>query len=200
VAALSVPYAPPGSVRPTVGLKQLAGDAFMYMLYFQSPGVAETELEADVRTTLRRFYYTLSGDAPPEHWWRVLPRTARLLEATVDPERLPGWLTEADLEYYTAEFARTGFRGGLNWYRTLDLSWELMAAWRRAPITTPALFVAGDRDLVIVRRAADLDRLAKLVPQLRTRIILPGCGHWTQQERPAEVNAELLAFLGSLGG
>jgi pimeloyl-ACP methyl ester carboxylesterase len=171
----------------------------MYMLYFQAPGVAEAELEADVRASLRRLLYSGSGDAPPGEAWRpVLPADSRLLDGTTDPARLPPWLTEADLDVYTREFERTGFRGGLSWYRTLDLSWELTAAYAGAKVTRPALFVAGDRDLVIARMRGAVERLRETVPEIRKIVILPGCGHWTQQERPREVNAELLAFLRDL--
>lgn len=199
VAALSVPYAPRGSVRPTQALRAAAGDHFMYMLYFQTPGVAEAELERDVRSTLRRFLYSASGSPPKGQGWRpFLPRDARFLDATTDPPALPAWLTEADLDFYAGEFERTGFGGGLNWYRNLDRTWELMGAWQHARVRQPALFVAGDRDGVIVMMRTALERLAESVPGLRKQVLLPGCGHWTQQERPAEVNAELLAFLATL--
>jgi pimeloyl-ACP methyl ester carboxylesterase len=196
VAALSVPYTPRGGTRPTEALARAAGAHFMYMLYFQEPGVAEAELERDTRSTLRRVLHGISGEGSG---WRVpRPRGSSFLGDLPEPERLPAWLSEADLDVYTAEFTRTGFRGGLNWYRNLDRTWELMAAWRGARIGVPALFIAGDRDPVIARTRAALDALPGLVPGLRKLVILPGCGHWTQQERPAEVNAELLAFLGGL--
>ncbi len=199
VAALSVPYAPRGSAQPTKALAHAAGDQFMYMLYFQTPGVAEAELGRDVRATIRRVLYSASGDLPPERAWQfVMPKRARFLDGLVDPERLPAWITEADLDFYTREFQRAGFRGGLNWYRNLDRTWELMAAWQDAKVTPPALFVAGDRDLVIRSMPSALDRLPETVPNLRRSVILPGCGHWTQQERPAEVNAALVEFLKSL--
>ena len=83
------------------------------------------------------------------------------------PPHLPAWLREEDVDFYTAEFTRTGFRGGLNWYRNLDRTWELMAAWQGAPVTVPALFVAGERDPVIARRRSDLPRLRESVPALR---------------------------------
>ena len=200
VAALSVPYPGRGAIPPTVALRALAGDRFMYMLYFQTPGLAEAELEADVPKTIRRLVYGASGDAPRTRglWGAGLPQDARLLDAMPDPETLPAWLTPADLDFYVSEFRRTGFSGGLNWYRTLDLTWELMAAYQGARIRQPALFVAGDRDGVITRMRAIYDRLEDVVPGLRRKVLLPGCGHWTQQERPAEVNAELIAFLRSL--
>ena len=199
VAVLSVPYTPRGPVPPTAGLKRLAGEHFHYMLYFQTPGVAEAELEADVRSTLRRFLYSASGDPPPGERWRPrLPKDSRFLDATTDPETLPPWLTAADLDFYTAEFQRTGFRGGLNWYRNLDRSWELMAPFAGAKVHQPALFIGGDRDGVITANPAAVERLPGNVPGLRRRLMLPGCGHWTQQERPDEVNAALIDFLRGL--
>jgi pimeloyl-ACP methyl ester carboxylesterase len=144
---------------------------------------------------VRRVLYGISGDGGG---MPVLPKRSTFLESMPDPETLPAWLGEADIDFYAGEFARTGFRGGLNWYRNLDRTWELMAAWRGARITVPALFVAGDRDPVILRSRAAMDGLAETVPGLRERVLLPGAGHWTQQERPAEVNDALITFLAGL--
>jgi pimeloyl-ACP methyl ester carboxylesterase len=199
VAALSVPYTPRGNTRPTAAMAHAAGDSFMYMLYFQTPGVAEAELEKDVRGTLRRVLWSISGDAGDAGGWHTRkPKHSTFLEGMPDPEKLPDWLTEADLDYYAAEFERTGFRGGLNWYRNLDRTWELMAAWRGARVTVPALFIAGSRDPVIARTRAAMEALSETVPGLVEVELLPGCGHWTQQERPAQVNEELIAFLDGL--
>jgi pimeloyl-ACP methyl ester carboxylesterase len=172
-------------------------DALFYQLYFQEPGVAEAELEKDVRQTIRRLAYSGSGDvlrgaatfANPDAVGMV-PRRGGFLTRTVEPAALPAWLTEADIDFYAAEFARTGFRGGLNWYRNIDRNWELLAPYAGARVTVPALYVAGDRDLVVAFRGMD-----QLIPNLRKTIMLEGCGHWTQQERPAEVNAAMLEFL-----
>ena len=110
---------------------------------------------------------------------------------------LPGWLTQADIDFYAGEFDRVGFRGGLNWYRNIDRNWEILAPFAGARVTVPALYVAGERDLVLAfPGAAELvANLKTFVPDLRKTIILPGCGHWTQQERPAEVNAAMIDFL-----
>ena len=131
----------------------------------------------------------------------MVPRQGGFLTHTADPGTLPPWLTEADVDVYAAEFTRTGFRGGLNWYRNIDRNWELLAPWVGAQVTVPALFVAGERDLVLAFRGMDqlLPALPRFVPNLRKTLILPGCGHWTQQERPAEVNAAMLEFLKGLG-
>jgi len=130
----------------------------------------------------------------------MVPRTGGFLTRMIDPERLPSWLTEADVGFYAAEFARTGFRGGLNWYRNLDRNWELMAPFNGLRVQVPALYVAGDRDLVVRFPGAEqlIANLKTFVPELRATIMLPGCGHWTQQERAAEVNAALIEFLRNL--
>ena len=127
----------------------------------------------------------------------MVRRDAGFLGRHEAPATLPAWLTQADVDFYAREFTRTGFRGGLNWYRNIDRNWELLAPWMGAKVTVPALFVAGDRDLVLAFRGMDrlLPALKQFVPELRQTIILPGCGHWTQQERPGEVNAAMLKFL-----
>ena len=198
VAGLSVPYAPRGPVSMLTAMRAALGDGF-YMQYFQTPGVADAELARDVRTTMRRILYGASGDAPRAAQ-PVAPAGKSFLDLMPDPETLPDWLTEADLDVFTSEFERTGFTGGLNWYRAIDLTWELMAPWQGAVVTPPALYVAGDRDLVVnfPGMAQFIPHLQTVVPNLTRTVILPGVGHWTQQERPAEVNAALLEFLAGL--
>jgi pimeloyl-ACP methyl ester carboxylesterase len=114
---------------------------------------------------------------------------------------LPDWLSEADLDFYAAEFERTGFTGGLNWYRNIDRNWELLAGWVGARISVPALYVVGDRDVVYHFPGGGeqlFTMLERSVPNLRRAVLLEGCGHWTQQERPDEVNRLLLDFLSGL--
>jgi pimeloyl-ACP methyl ester carboxylesterase len=203
VIGLSVPFVPRRPARPTSLMAQTA-DAIFYQLYFQEPGVAEADLERDPKTTIRRLLYWASGDARDPAARAVeagdvgmVPRAVGLVNSRPDPPALPGWLGQAEIDFYAGEFARVGFRGGLNWYRNIDRNWELLAPWSGARVMVPALFVAGDRDLVLAFRGMDqlLPALPMLVPNLKQTIILPGCGHWTQQERPAEVNAAMLEFL-----
>jgi pimeloyl-ACP methyl ester carboxylesterase len=127
----------------------------------------------------------------------MVPRDGGFLTRMPTPAVLPAWLSEKDIDFYAGEFARTGFRGGLNWYRNIDRNWELLAPFAGAKVTVPALYVAGDRDLVVAFRNVNhvIANLTKYVPQLRGTIMLPGCGHWTQQERAAEVNAAMIEFL-----
>jgi pimeloyl-ACP methyl ester carboxylesterase len=203
VIGLSVPYRPRGTTRPSTVMPQ-TDDTIYYQLYFQTPGVAEKELERDPRDTIRRvlFWGSGSGRSTPVKLGGgsgMIPRSG-FLSGPPAPPALPEWTSEADVDFYAGEFARTGFRGGLNWYRNIDRSWELLAPWTGAKVTVPALYMAGDRDLVMGFRGMDqlLPALTQFVPQLRETIILPGCGHWTQQERAKEVNDAMLGFLRSL--
>jgi pimeloyl-ACP methyl ester carboxylesterase len=198
VIGLSVPYRPRGRVRPTSVMPQTE-DAMFYQLYFQQPGIAEAEHERDVATTFRKILYSISGDAP-ERPVGMVPRHGGFLSRLTEPAVLPTWLTEADLEFYVTQFRRSGFRGGLNWYRNIDRSWELLAPFDGVPVAVPALYIAGERDPVVKFPGMDqvIPNLSKFVPQLRGTIMLPGCGHWTQQERPAQVNHAIIDFLRTL--
>jgi pimeloyl-ACP methyl ester carboxylesterase len=130
----------------------------------------------------------------------MVPRGGGFLAHAVTPDTLPGWITEADIDVFAGAFATTGFRGGLNWYRNIDRNWNLLAPFAGARVMPPALYVAGDRDLVVAFRGMDqlIPKLSTFAPNLRGTIMLPGCGHWTQQERPTEVNAAILDFLRTL--
>ena len=207
VAGLSVPFRPRGSTRPTSVMPQTDSSLF-YQLYFQAPGVAEAELERNPRETIRRLLYSGSGDVPRrsdntlgDQAPGMVPRTGGFLTRTIDPTTLAGWLTEADIDVFATEFVRTGFRGGLNWYRNIDRNWELLAPFAGAKVIVPALYIAGDRDVVVRFPGADqlIANLKTFVPKLTKTIMLPGCGHWTQQERASEVNAALIEFLREVG-
>jgi pimeloyl-ACP methyl ester carboxylesterase len=201
VVGLSVPPPFRGAQPPLTTMRERFGGRF-YWNYFERPGVAEAEFTADTRATLRKLLYSASGDAPgagrpeqaladPERGW---------LADAPDPEVLPGWLTEEDLDALTESYAR-GFTGPLNWYRNLDRNWELTAPWQGAVVSPPALYVYGDRDLVPAFPGTPelIEKLPDVMPNLRRKpLVLPGCGHWTQQERPAEVNEALLDFLTEL--
>ena len=201
VIGLSVPFRPRTASQPTSRMPQDA-DALFYQLYFQTPGVAEAELGRDPRASLHRLLWAASGEGSggAAGGFAMVPRTGGFLTRMDAAPRLPTWLTAADLESYAASFAASGFAGGLNWYRNIARNWELLAAFADRRIEVPALYVVGDRDPVKHFRGMDetLAALPRWVPGLRETLILPGCGHWTQQERPAEVNAAMIAFLAAL--
>jgi pimeloyl-ACP methyl ester carboxylesterase len=199
VAGLSVPWT---GVPATPFLEQIhaaftARGRFFYQVYFQDVGVAEAELEADVRTAWRKFCYALSGDAPIGTWPADKPHGATLLERLPDPQPFPAWLSAEDLDHFVAEFEASGFRGPLNRYRNhaLDFAWQQGFKDRR--IEQPALFIGGERDLALrmIPGLKPVDAMAPHLPGLRGAHLLPGIGHWTQQEAPGAVTALLLDWL-----
>ena len=202
VALLSVPFSPPGGPnRPTDTFRMMGGEEEFYINYFQDPGRAEAELEQDVRSWLLGFYIGASADAIPPPDGGVIAtvkRGGQLRDRFVLPEKLPGWLTEADVDYYAGEFERTGFTGGLNRYRNVDRDWEDLQAFAQRPITVPSLFIGGDRDGPTIWGAPAIARFGETMPDLRGSHVLEGCGHWTQQERAEDVNRLLLEFLAGL--
>ena len=196
VVGMSVPYGPRGDFQPSAGLKAAFGDNFFYILYFQEPGKAEANSKRR-EDTLRKLMF--SARAISSGRKNRSPRSRRHHEVPgwhAEPESLPAWLTQADLDYLVGEFKGSGFRGGLNWYRNMDRNWEMMGAWRNAKVTVPALFITGEKD--VVRSFAPEAGIRANVPNLKDLVIIPGAGHWVQQERPAEVNAALIGFLKGL--
>ncbi len=202
VAALSVPYTgvPP---RPFIDLVDDAftkKGLFFYQVYFQDEGVAEADLEADIPAFLRKFYYAISGDAPKGTWPADKPHGARLLDRLPDPDPFPAWLTPDDLDYYVAEFSRSGLRGPLNRYRNHRRDFAFLDPHRNRTIDQPALFIGGTKDLAfrMVPGSDPIKVMKRHVTDLRDAVLLDGCGHWTQQERPDAVTVRLLAWLADL--
>ncbi len=201
VAAMSVPHRPRGPAPPLAMLRA-AGLHNFYWLYFQPPGVAEAELERDPEASLRRILGSVGSGRPRDGSQALtLPDGGGFLDLMPEPVPRPAWLPEADLAVMADAYRRTGFRGGLNYYRNIDRNWELLAPWQGALIQQPALFIAGTRDPVIAGPMGQkaLEALPQAVLGLRRTVMIEGAGHWIQQERPDEVNAALVAFLAGLG-
>lgn len=199
VAGLSVPFLPRGPMPPIQMLRAAFKDRFFYILYFQEPGVAEAEFESNIRESMRAFIWGASGEGRDIPGFATAmvnkPADSRLFEGAPTVEGVPPWMTEEDLDYYTAAFEKSGFRGPINRYRCMDLDWEQLPELANARVTQPALFIAGDKDGVL--SFTPLDPMKAAVDNLKI-VMIPGAGHWTQQERPDAVNAELIAFLDGL--
>jgi len=194
VAGLSVPPPFRGRGRPLEMLRE-SGISNFYWHYFQAPGIAEAEFERDVARTMRA---VLTGRRLSEPGSSLLIDEGKGFLDNINLDQpLPNWLGEADIAIFAEAYSKTGFRGGLNWYRNIDRNWELTAPWQDAQIRQPALFIAGARDPVITGLigAKRVGELEKVLPNLTRKLIIDGAGHWIQQERPDEVNAALLAFL-----
>ncbi|HZP76143.1 MAG TPA: alpha/beta hydrolase [Pseudolabrys sp.] len=195
--ALSPPFRPRafgGMVPPTTVMPR-NDNAVFYQLFLQTPE-AEAALGRDLRRTFRSQFYSLSGDSAGGGFpGGMVPRKGGAL---VNPASLPAWITEADIDVYVAEFTRSGWRGPLSWWRNIDRSWELMAAFAGASVSVPALYIAGERDMVVASFREAIAKQSAFVPKLRPPVMLPGCGHWTQQERAGEVSTAMIDFLRSL--
>lgn len=197
VVGMSVPWTGRPPMKPTELFKLAFKDQFFYILYFQKPGVAEAELEADVRRSMRLFLYTASGDLKEDVSFAVKHKDSTFLDGMPEPSGPLPWLTDADLDYFTGEFERSGFRGGLNRYRNMDRDFEELPQLAGAKIEQPAIFISGDKDGVIRMNPGGIESMKQLVPNLKV-VMLPGAGHWTQQERPKEVNDALIEFVEGL--
>jgi pimeloyl-ACP methyl ester carboxylesterase len=205
VAALSVPFfgAPEFSFDDVIRRVFDERDRFFYQSYFRTPGRAEAALEADLRRFLKGFYYSISGDAKDGDWKMGLSSSATLMDTLTVPDVMPYWMTDADLSYYEAEFRRSGLFGPISRYRNHTRDFDFLSPFRERTISQPACFIAGDKDPAFNGFGMvddPIGRMRPAVPNLETAVVLPGCGHWTQQERPAEVNAALVPWLASLKG
>ena len=184
----------PAPMRPTEMARQSAAGNFHYVLYFQHPGVAEAELERDVRRSLSGFFSDPrpipANRQPPGVFG---PAVGGLLDR-FSGERQGAYLSDAELDVYVKSFERTGFRGGLNWYRNVDRNWEESANIVER-VEQPSLMVTAELDPVLwPEQTLGMERW---VPNLK-RVQIAGSGHWTQQEKPAEVNAALIEFFSDL--
>ncbi len=194
VVGLSVPPLPRAKVPPTQAFRAIFGDAFFYMLYFQQPGVADAELASDPAKTIRRMMGGLrTGGDQAAALRMITPGSEGFIERLPEPDGLPDWISADEFDHYVAEFTRTGFTGGLNWYRNLDRNWEIMADAASPTIAVPALFIAGAEDPVL--GFTPRDRVTDVVTGPYREVIIPAAGHWLQQERPDAVNELLLDFL-----
>jgi pimeloyl-ACP methyl ester carboxylesterase len=200
ISALSVHWSGyhPFTGRPTDQMRLALQGGFLYVLHFQEPGVAEAELDADIRRSMAAFLYSLSGDIPRSDYRFFDPTATGIWGVLTDaPGPLP-WLSTEDLDVFTAEFERKGtFRGGINWYRNIDANAALCAAFVGRRVDQPALFIGAEHDSIFGQTRDSVEATRAAVPQLQ-QVWIDGSGHWVQQERPDEVNAALLTFLGSL--
>lgn len=198
VVGINTPYMPRSPIKPTDAMRAMAAGGFHYVLYFQTPGVAEAELERDVARSLRAFYQdprVVDAEeirkAPPGVFGK--PGGGLLDRFTDGPHGK--FLTDEDFEVFLRSFKKSGFRGGLNWYRCMDRNWE-ESAGQEELIEQPALMITAELDVVL--RPEMAEGMKARVPNLRRTVLVKGSGHWTQQEKPAEVNAALLDFIKDL--
>ena len=181
VATLSVPFVPRAPAPPIPIMRSHLGEDF-YIVWFQEPGVADEALAADTPRTLAALAAENSDWTKPAD--------------SGEAPGLPPWLSDQEFAVYVEAFERTGFTGGLNWYRNIDRNWELTEPVKDRHVEQPAMFMTGERDAV--RRFMPAEGMSGWVSDLRWNIVVPDAGHWLQQQEPEVVNAALLRFLGQL--
>nr|WP_029924544.1 alpha/beta hydrolase [Nocardia otitidiscaviarum] len=201
VMVLNNPFAPRPPKPPSAFWTKAAQRHFLHLSYFQEPGVADAELAARPREFLARVYYSLSGAYHYLDTWKNPPGLG-YLDVLPDAPALPwSWLTQEEFDTLATDFERTGFTGGLNWYRNLDRNWELTADFADATVSVPAYFLYGEHD-PDMEGFSGRDPLATMraaVPDLRAVVEVSGAGHLVQLENPTAVNDFLLTSLDSLG-
>ncbi|RYZ43797.1 MAG: alpha/beta hydrolase [Myxococcaceae bacterium] len=196
VVGMSVPHLGRTPLPPTQLFKKIFGQKWFYILYFQEPGVAEAELEADIPSAVRTILAGAPGFEAKFTGTQDRKPGDGFLTGLTPPKTLPAWLTEQDVAFFAKELKGSGLRGGLNRYRNMDRDWEELPELATVKIQQPALFLIGEKDPG--RSFAPVEPMKELVPHLQDILVLPGAGHWLQQESAAEVNAALVSFLKSL--
>ncbi len=200
---LSVAYAPRSAGPPIQMMRQIFGENFFYQIYFQEVGPADAELGRDPRKTVRRFAWSVSGEAAEGRdenaLFQMMPaKDTGFLDQMADPPAgKMAWFTKEDEDYFVEEFSRTGYFGPLSWYRNIDRNWETTPELADAKVMQPVLFIAGAGDPVI--RMLAPDGMRETVPNLKGIDIVPGAGHWIHMEKPDEVNTRLLKFISDVG-
>ena len=200
LVAMSVPYGGRATESPLIGWQNSYGDNFYYILYHQQPGVAEAEYDADPYGLLSRLYLSPNSPRKPAQVTDRHRSAGGWIPRLGEPEGLPDWLAQQDLDYFVEQFKSAGFRGGVNYYRNFHRNWEITPQLATARVTVPTLFIAGENDVVIA--GASQGRLqgamSRVVDDLRGVVLLPEAGHWIQQELPEDTNAAVLEFLRGL--
>lgn len=218
---MALPDDPWGDVRPSIAEREMAGsdDKLFYQEYFNLPGhVVEGHAEKDLRHWMTGILYSFSASPPlppemaevdflnlPNDMIRAIigammssPLGYGLDSLMQWPDELPAWLPQEALDYYVTEMEYTGLTGPLNYYRNLEVDWELLGEYQGTNVKVPSFFIGGTRDVATIWGHESRARAAEVMDDFRGEVILES-GHWIQQEQPEQTNEALLGFLKSLG-
>jgi pimeloyl-ACP methyl ester carboxylesterase len=192
---LSVPFPRRNpKIKPIDGRRAAYGDDY-YICRFQEPGKMEAEI-AEVGTAyVLKNILTTRQTGPP-----ILPKGEFGIGFNPDTfDALPSWLTEDDLAYFASKFEKSGFTGGLNYYRNLNINWELTAPWSGVKIKVPVKFIAGELDMVCtsphVKEYINGGGFKEDVPILEEVIVQKGVAHFNNQEAAEEISNHIYEFI-----
>lgn len=197
LALVSTAVGPREAQRPSLGwadLQKRFGGKF-YHDYFQEPGLAEAEFDADIAKSLRSIHHAISGDAKGAMRWRlfVMPGETAL-DTMPDPGATPHWLGEEAFAEYVRQYRNGGFAAPLAHYRCRDLNWDLTAALVGQVVAQPTLFIGGAEDPALELMQPLFDGMAQFYPALIAKSLLEGVGHGTPEESPDRVSSALIGF------
>ena len=198
LVAMSVPYGRRPPVSPMMGWRNTFKDNFFYILYHnEAGGVAESEYDSDPLGLISRLYLSPQSPRQAPEVTEPARSAGGFIGRLGAPTGLPDWLTQADLDYVVTVFESSGFRGGVNYYRNFQRNWEITEDLSNTKVEVPTLFVAGEQDVVIAGASKEqlTGSMGRAVDDLRDVVLLPGIGHWVQQEAPDEVNQIMSDFL-----
>ncbi len=201
VIGLENPAAPHNPDEPPLSEYRRMGEQhFLHIEYFREPPRADLELAAQPRQFLHKVFHTLSGACNFFDMFRYPPGTS-YIDAMEEPPPLPWpWLSELELEFFVSEYSRTGFTGGLNWYRSFDLKWAQRRPFEGVTSSVPAYFLGSEHDVDLEGFHGEdpIGQMRQIFPRLRQVRMIPGAGHMVQLEASGEVNAALLDFLAEI--
>ncbi|KZX60639.1 hydrolase [Halioglobus sp. HI00S01] len=201
VIGLENPAAPHNPEEAPLSEYQRMGEQhFLHIEYFRVPPRADEELAAQPRRFLHKVFHTLSGAGNYFDCFKHPPGTS-YIDAMAEPPALPWpWLSEVEMEFFVSEYSRSGFTGGLNWYRSMDLKWQQRRPFEGVQSAVPAYFLGSEHDVDLEGFHGDdpIELMRAIFPDLRAVKMIPGAGHMVQLEASAEVNAILLEFLADI--
>ena len=198
LVTVSVPYGPQGETPPLTSLRANFGENFFYMIYFQSDA-AQAELEGRTRELFEKLFVSPGSPREPRTVTSPLASAGGWLDRIGAPKSPPDWIAPEEVDYFVQSFERTGFLGGLNYYRNLDRSWELLREAGPKQMPRPALFISGTREFSIAGRTPENlhAAMSAVTPDMEVRMI-PDGGHWIMDEKTQAFNAILIDFLNDL--
>jgi pimeloyl-ACP methyl ester carboxylesterase len=201
VIGLENPAAPHNPDEPPLSeYRRMAEQHFLHIEYFREPPRADRELAAQTRRFLHKVFHTLSGAGNYFDCFRHPPGTS-YIDAMAEPPPLPwDWLSDLEMEFYVSEYSRSGFTGGLNWYRSMDLKWQQRRPFEGVQSQVPAYFIGSENDVDLEGFHGDdpIAQMRAIFPELRAVRMIPGAGHMVQLEASGAVNAILLDYLADI--
>jgi len=182
---------------PLTEYREMGEQHFLHIEYFREPPRADVELAAAPREFLRKVFWALSGAANYFDVFKHPPGTG-YIEAMNEPPPLPWpWLSELELEFFVSEYSQSGFTGGLNWYRSMDIKWQQRKPWEGVQSDVPAWFIGSERDVDLEGFHGEdpIGLMRAIFPRLMDVQMIPSVGHMMPLEASAELNVILLDYL-----